>query len=217
MDFISKIIQDYADKHTAAEPEILYELNRYTHLNVLKPRMLSGHFQGRFLSFISKLKQPKYILDIGTYTGYSALALAEGLRKDGILFTLDNNEELQAISNKFFQQSNYNLQIKPVLGDAIESINALNKAIDAWDLIWIDADKSQYLDYYKLCIDKLSVGGIMLIDNVLWSGKVAIESDVNNDKDTKSLHEFNMFIQADTRVENILLPIRDGIMMLIKI
>jgi len=217
MDFISKIIQDYADKHTAVEPEILYELNRYTHLNVLKPRMLSGHFQGRFLSFISKLKQPKYILDIGTYTGYSALALAEGLRKDGTLFTLDNNEELQAISNKFFHQSDYNLHIKPILGDAIESIIELNKTIDAWDLIWIDADKSQYLEYYKLCIDKLKVGGIMLVDNVLWSGKVAVESEIINDKDTKSLHEFNVFIQNDSRVENVLLPVRDGIMMLIKI
>lgn len=217
MDFISKIIQDYADKHTAVEPEILYELNRYTHLNVLKPRMLSGHFQGRFLSFISKLKQPKHILDIGTYTGYSALALAEGLRKDGTLFTLDNNEELQVISNKFFHQSDYNLQIKPVLGDAIESIIELNKTIDAWDLIWIDADKSQYLEYYKLCIDKLNLGGIMLVDNVLWSGKVAVESEIINDKDTKSLHKFNVFIQNDSRVENVLLPVRDGIMMLIKI
>ncbi len=216
MDFLNPMIQNYADHHTAFEPEYLKELNRYTHLNVLKPRMLSGHFQGRFLSFISQMIGAKNILDIGTYTGYSALCLAEGLSKDGFLHTIDNNEELAPVSSDFFSKSPFSKQIISHLGQATAIIPQLNQNIDFWDIVWIDADKFNYLEYYHLVIDKVRKGGIIMADNVLWSGKVCEEQALINDEDTKSLDVFNKTILHDQRVNNLLLPIRDGIMMMRK-
>ena len=217
MDFIDKKIQSYAEMHTALEPDYLYELNRYTHTNVLQPRMLSGHIQGRFLAMISKLMRPDYILDIGTYTGYSALCLAEGLQKSGKLYTLEGNEEYAEVAQAHIAKSPLASQIILQKGDATRTIQEINYLVPAWDIVWIDAEKSEYELYFELCIDKVRKGGLIMADNVLWSGKVVNEKDLEKDEATRLLHQFNQKIQADKRVQNLLLPIRDGIMMMQKV
>jgi predicted O-methyltransferase YrrM len=208
MNFISPELEQYAGIHTSPESELLARINRETHLEVLQPRMLSGHLQGRLLALLSSLLKPKRILEIGTYTGYSALCLAEGLPDDGTLITIDVNEELQARVQGYFNDSNYKRQIEYYIGDAIELIPTLS---DTWDLVFIDADKKNYLNYYDLVIERMNPGGIILADNILWSGKVIDETA--QDRETVLLRKYNERIQADERVENILLPIRDGIMM----
>lgn len=217
MEFIDPAIQNYAELHTTAENELLARLNRYTHTSVLKPRMLSGHLQGRYLSMISCLIKPRNILDIGTYTGYSALCLAEGLQVDGKLYTIDNNEEVMETASRFINESGFAEKISLVKGDALEMIKELNGKVDAWDIVWMDAEKSEYINYYDLLIDKVASGGLIMADNVLWSGKVLDMESLERDKDTSMLDEFNKKVNADPRVENVLLPIRDGIMMIRKI
>jgi predicted O-methyltransferase YrrM len=207
MNFISPELEQYAGIHTSPESELLARINRETHLEVLQPRMLSGHLQGRVLSLLANLLKPKRILEIGTYTGYSALCLAEGLPDDGKLITIDVNEELQARVQGYFNDSSYKGQIDYHIGDAMELIPTLP---DMWDLVFIDADKKNYLNYYDLVIERTNPGGIILADNILWSGKVIDEAA--QDRETVLLRKYNERIQADERVENILLPIRDGIM-----
>ncbi len=212
MEFISKELSDYCENNTSPESEILAQLNRETHLKVVSPRMLSGHLQGRFLSFISKLQQPKLIVEIGTYTGYSALCLAEGLHPEGKLISIDVNEETSSFAKSFIAKTEYADKIELVLADAKEFVKTINEPID---LVFIDADKKNYLNYYHLVIDKIKSGGLIIADNVLWSGKITMpEKDM--DKETLALHQFNQFVQQDTRVENILLPIRDGLMVVRK-
>jgi caffeoyl-CoA O-methyltransferase len=207
MNFISPELAHYAGIHTSQESELLARINRETHLEVLQPRMLSGHLQGRLLSLLSSLLKPKRILEIGTYTGYSALCLAEGLPNDGKLITIDVNEELQARVQGYFNDSSYKGQIEYHIGDAMQLIPTLP---DMWDLVFIDADKKNYLNYYDLVIERMNPGGIILADNILWSGKVIDEEA--QDRETVLLRQYNERIHADERVENILLPIRDGIM-----
>ncbi len=206
-------IEEYILSHTSPENSLLKEISRETQAKILMPRMLSGYLQGRLLSMISKIIQPKNILEIGTYTGYSALCLAEGLQDDGILHTIEINDELENFILKFFNKSEYKNQIKLHIGDAL---NLILQMPDELDLVFIDADKRVYLDYYQLLIDKVKKGGIILADNVLWGGKV-IEPIQNKDEYTKGILAFNQFVQNDSRVENLILPIRDGIMMLRKI
>lgn len=208
MNFLPPGIEQYAETHTEKEPLLLQELNRETNLSVLMPRMLSGHLQGRFLSFLSKILRPKYILEIGTYTGYSALCLAEGLVNDGVLHTIDNNEELDEISKKYFNKSDYKDKIIKHTGNASDIIPTLAYS---WDLVFIDADKINYQKYYEMVIERVRPGGVILTDNVLWSGKVTVVPITENDKDTLAIHKFNSFINQDARIEKILLPIRDGV------
>lgn len=212
MEFISKELSDYCETHTSNETTILSKLNRETHLKVVSPRMLSGHLQGRFLSFISKLHQPKLIVEIGTYTGYSALCLAEGLKENGKLISIDVNEETSAFAKNFIAQTEYANIIELVIADAKEYVQTISEPID---IVFIDADKKNYLTYYDLVIDKISVGGLVIADNVLWSGKITM-SEKDMDKETLALHQFNQFVQQDERVENLLLPIRDGLMIVRK-
>lgn len=207
MEFIAQGLADYANAHSTVASSLLQRIERETHLEVLQPRMLSGPFQGRLLSLISKLVQPKRILEIGTYTGYSALCLAEGLTKEGKLITLDVNEELHKRVQGYFNASDYSEQIDYRIGDALDLIPALN---ETWDLVFIDADKKNYVNYYDLVVDRVRSGGLILADNVLWSGKVIDEKA--QDKETVLLRQYNERINRDERVENILLPIRDGIM-----
>lgn len=212
MEFIIKELSDYCENNTTPESEILSKLNRETHLKVVSPRMLSGHLQGRFLSFISKLQQPKLIVEIGTYTGYSALCLAEGLAKDGKLISIDVNEETSSFAKSFISKTEYANQINLVLADAKEFVTTINEPIG---LVFIDADKKNYLNYYHLIIDKIKPGGLIIADNVLWSGKITMP-EKEMDRETLALHQFNQFVQQDSRVENILLPIRDGLMIVRK-
>ncbi|RIA08798.1 putative O-methyltransferase YrrM [Flavobacteriaceae bacterium MAR_2010_72] len=207
MHFISEDLDDYIIKHSEDEPKLLQKLNRETHQKILQPRMLSGHYQGRVLSMISKLIQPKTILEIGTYTGYSALCLAEGIRLEGELHTIDINEELYDFQRKYFDLSSYGKQIHQYVGDALEIVPKLNMN---FDLVFIDADKENYCNYFELIIDKLNVGGVILSDNVLWSGKV-LESIKPDDVDTKGLIAYNALLKNDVRVETVMLPIRDGL------
>lgn len=207
MEFIAQGLADYANAHTSSSCNLLQRIERETHLEVLQPRMLSGPFQGRLLSLISKLVHPDRILEVGTYTGYSALCLAEGLTKEGKLITLDVNEELHKRVQGYFDASEYSEQIDYRVGDALYLIPALN---ETWDLVFIDADKKNYLKYYDLVVDRVRPGGLILADNVLWSGKVIDEKA--QDKETVLLRQYNERINLDERVENILLPIRDGIM-----
>ncbi len=212
MEFITKELSDYCETFTTHESELLSKLNRETHLKVVSPRMLSGHLQGRFLSFISKLQQPKLIVEIGTYTGYSALCLAEGLAEDGKLISIDVNEETSAFAKSFIEETEFNNKIELVLADAKEYIPTIQAPID---LVFIDADKKNYINYYQLVIDKLNRGGLIIADNVLWSGKITMPEN-EMDKETLALHQFNQFIQQDDRVANILLPVRDGLMVIRK-
>ena len=207
MNFIPEPIDNYAVKHSEDEPELLRELSRETWQKVLVPRMLSGHFQGRILALISKLIRPNTILEIGTYTGYSALCLAEGLQEDGTLHTIDKNEELYDFQRKYFDRSEYGQQIKQYLGDALECIDQLDLR---FDLVFIDADKHNYSNYFKAVIDKMNQGGLIISDNVLWSGKVTWTPDPK-DLDTNALIAYNTLLKEDPRVETVLLPIRDGL------
>ena len=212
MDFLPENIDRYSEGMTTKETDLLAKLARETHVNILNPRMLSGHLQGRFLSMISKMIQPNFILEIGTYTGYSALCLAEGLKPNGKLLTIDRNEELELILEKYISQSQYANQIEYQFGNAVDLIPTITNKID---LVFIDADKPNYSLYFDLVIDKIRPGGFILADNVLWSGKVA-EEIKENDKSTIAIHAFNQKIQNDPRVENVLIPIRDGIMVVRK-
>ena len=207
MHFLSEELENYAAQHTEDEPLLLQELNKRTHLNVLQPRMISGHFQGRFLRLLSKMVQPRTILEIGTYTGYATLCLAEGLHPEGVLHTIDIKEELTDLQREFFDRSGYGNQIVQHLGKAADIIPALDTT---FDLVFIDADKQNYAHYFDLVIEKMNRGGLILSDNVLWSGKV-VEEVKHNDKHTQALMAYNQKIKDDPRVETVLLPIRDGI------
>lgn len=207
MHFLPEAIDNYTVEHTQQEPEILAQLTRETYQKILQPRMLSGHYQGRLLSIISKIVSPSAILELGTYTGYSAICLAEGLKQGGVLHTLDVNEELQSIQNKYFQLSGYRNNIQQHLGEALNIIPTLK---GNFDLIFMDADKPNYPAYFNLIIDKLNPGGILLTDNVLWSGKV-VENVKEDDESTIALLEYNKLVATDDRLETIMLPIRDGL------
>jgi predicted O-methyltransferase YrrM len=213
MEFLDPDLEKYIDAHTEPESELLHKINRETHSEVLKPRMLSGHLQGRVLSMLSHMIQPENILEIGTYTGYSALCMAEGLKENGKIITLDVNEELAERVKEYFKSSEFSDKIEIQIGKALDIIPTLNKK---WDMVFIDADKSNYLNYYKLCIDQVGPGGYILIDNVLWSGKVLEKNRKKLDKDTESILELNAFVHQDDRVQNVLFPIRDGLMILRK-
>ena len=209
MEFIDEGIEEYARQHTEPENDLLKELVRETHAMVLQPRMLSGHLQGRFLSFIAKVYQPSLILEIGTYTGYSALCLAEGLNPTGRLITIDVNEELESFTRSFFNRSAYRDQIDYRIADAAVEIPLIDGPID---LVFIDADKRNYALYFDLVIGKMRSGGLILVDNVLWSGKIIEETA--KDKSTEALRDFNTKVANDPRVEPLLLPIRDGLFLL---
>ncbi|MEY4658366.1 MAG: hypothetical protein RJB36_132 [Bacteroidota bacterium] len=212
MEFITQELDEYCCNHTAGESDLLKRINRETHLEVLQPRMLSGHFQGRVLSMFSKMIQPKRILEIGTYTGYSALCLAEGLASDGKLITIDVNEELAKRVQSYFDASPFSEQINYVIAPALD---VLPKLEEEWDLVFIDADKQNYITYYEAVLPNVKKGGYIILDNVLWSGKVT-ELD-KNDKDTVLLRSLNDLIHSDARVEEVLLPIRDGLMVARKV
>ncbi|WP_298548099.1 O-methyltransferase [uncultured Aquimarina sp.] len=207
MHFIPEALDTYVVNHTEKEPELLQQLTRETYQKILQPRMLSGPYQGRVLSMLSKLINPKTILEIGTYTGYSALCLAEGMKKDGVLHTIDINEELEDFQRKYFDLSSYSDQIHQHIGNATEIIPNLDIK---FDLVFIDADKPNYSTYFELIIDKMNPGGIILSDNVLWSGKV-IEDLAEDDLSTQALLVYNKLLAEDKRVETVLLPIRDGL------
>ena len=211
-DIVNNKIEDYIRKNSSKEPEILKDLNKETHLKVLNPRMLSGHIQGRFLSIITKLIKPKKILEIGTYTGYSAICMAEGLIEKGIIHTIDINEELVSIQNKYFAKSKCNNSIIQHVGDARSIIKSIN---EKFDLVFLDADKENYIEYYELVIEKVKKGGLIIADNVLWTGKV-VEPEKDDDELTQYIIDFNKMINEDDRVENIILPLRDGLNVILK-
>ncbi|GAB4507250.1 MAG: O-methyltransferase [Allomuricauda sp.] len=207
MHFLSPILETYIANHSEDEPELLQELTRETHLKVIQPRMITGHFQGRVLSMLSKIIHPKYILEIGTYTGYSALCLAEGLQKDGELHTIEVNEELYPMQRRYFDKSGYGSQIHQHIGDALDIVPNLPQT---FDLVFIDAQKVNYDAYFEAVIQKTRPGSIILSDNVLWSGKV-VEPLQKSDKATEALLAYNQKLKEDNRVETVLLPIRDGL------
>jgi predicted O-methyltransferase YrrM len=207
MHFLSEDLEDYVALHSQKEPELLAQLNKETYQKILLPRMLSGHFQGRVLSMLSKLIRPKNILEIGTYTGYATLCLCEGMRENGLVHTIDIKEELIDFQRKYFDQSPWGNQIVQHLGEAIDIIPNLETK---FDLVFIDADKENYLNYYELIVPKMNKGGIILSDNVLWSGKV-VQPLQNGDESTRILLEYNKRLNEDPRVETVLLPIRDGL------
>lgn len=203
----------YIEDHTGEEDDILSELRRYTFLKVVHPRMISGPVQGKFLEMISKLIKPEKILEIGTYTGYSAICLARGLGDKGKLITIERNDELKEIYNRFFDKSGLLDKIKSITGDALQEIPRLE---DKFDMVFMDADKEEYPDYYQLIMPKLKSGGLMIVDNVLWDGKV-IKEEFREDKATQSIMKFNNLVNNDKQVENILLPLRDGLMLIRKL
>lgn len=212
MEITDPSLAEYSENHTSEEPSLLKELNRETHAKVLMPRMLSGHLQGRFLSMISHMMRPKKILEIGTYTGYSALCFAEGLAEDGILHTIDINDELSGIINSYFNRSGFSKKIHTHFGDASNIIPSIE---GPFDIVFIDADKVNYSKYFDLVFEKVRKGGLIIADNVLWSGKILDAGKA--DKDTKALMAFNEKIQKDDRIENVLVPVRDGLMIIRKI
>lgn len=212
MNFLDPEIERYSEEHTTPESVLLSQISRETYLEVLQPRMLSGHLQGRLLSMLSKMIAPSAILEVGTYTGYSALCLAEGLTSEGELITIDKNFELYDRVTAYFSQSSYVDQLRMIQGDALKVIPKLDKT---WDLIFIDADKENYLKYYELTMPHLKEGGYIIADNVLWSGKVVDSKE--EDIDTKSLRLFNNALMEDSRLEVLLLPVRDGLMLARKI
>ena len=209
MEILNEDLLRYAEEHTSPESDLLKKINRDTHAHVLMPRMLSGHLQGRVLAMISHMVRPHRILEIGTYTGYSALCMAEGLAQGGKIITIDINEELEQKVRGHFQSWEDKVEYR--IGNALQIIPTLN---DVFDLVFIDADKNNYSNYFDLVIDKVRPGGFILADNVLWSGKVL---NKNPDADTRAITAFNQKILNDSRVENVLLPIRDGIMMIRKL
>lgn len=201
----------YVEEHTEEENELLKKINRDTHVNMVNPRMLSGHLQGRILSMLSHMIAPKNVLEVGTFTGYSALCLAEGMQENGVLDTIDVNEELEKRVRTYIDNSIYKEKIIQHVGNALDIIPTLDKK---YDLVFLDADKENYLKYYPMLFDKISTGGYIVVDNVLWSGKV-IECE-KMDKKTQSIIDFNKFVNEDHRVQNVLFPIRDGLMILRK-
>jgi predicted O-methyltransferase YrrM len=213
MDFLPPKLEDFVTKNTSPENTNLYQLNRETHLKILQPRMLSGHVQGRILSMLSNMISPKNVLEIGTYTGYSAICFAEGMDTNGKLITIDINNELETFAKKHFKQAGFENIIDMKIGNALDIIPTLN---ETFDLIFIDADKNNYSNYYDLAFDKLNKGGYFIADNVLWSGKVVTE-EAKTDLDTKSLVDFCKKVHDDDRVENVLFPVRDGLMIIRKI
>ena len=211
MDILPHDLQAYLDDHCDPEPEGLQKLNRETHLKVLRPHMLSGHYQGRLLSFLSKMVQPKLILEIGTFTGYSAICLAEGLVEGGILHTIEVNREMEDIINSHFKLTNVENKIKLHFGQAEAIIPDLQE--DVFDLVFIDADKKNNFTYFQLVFDKVRSGGLIIIDNVLWKGKVY---GPENDADTQGIRKLNDHIAVDTRIEKLILPVRDGLLVIRK-
>ncbi len=207
MDFISEKLTEYISNNSNIEPEILARLNQETHQKILKPRMLSGHIQGRFLSMLSKMKSPSTILEIGTYTGYGTLCLLEGLKENGKIFTIDRNEELLKIQNKYFEESGKRDKIIQLTGNAKEILNDLN---ETYDLVFIDADKENYIEYFNQVSERLNKNGIIISDNVLWSGKV-LDSSLEKDEETNALVNFNKILNEDKRFETVILPLRDGL------
>jgi caffeoyl-CoA O-methyltransferase len=212
MDFLPEDLTAYADAHTSPEGEELRRLSRQTRAKVLYPRMLSGHFQGRLLSMLAHMMQPRRILEIGTFTGYSAICLAESLPDDGLLITIDKNEELETMARAAWADTPHVAKIDYRIGNALDLIPTLD---EVFDLIFLDADKQNYARYYDLVFDKLRPGGVILADNVLWSGKV-VQPVKPSDRDTQAVLAFNQKVQDDPRVENVLLPVRDGLMMIRK-
>lgn len=207
MHFLSPLLEKYIQDSSADEPQLLKALSDETHRKVIQPRMITGHFQGRVLSMLSKIIQPTTILEIGTYTGYSALCLAEGLRAGGELHTIDVNEELCDMQRKYFDQSDFGPQIIQHTGDALKIIPTLDMT---FDLVFIDAEKKEYPKYFELVMQKTTSGSVILSDNVLWSGKV-LEPINEKDKATKVLLDYNQMLKQDPRIETVLLPIRDGL------
>ncbi len=206
MIFIDEKILKYSIKNSDPPSNLLNDLERETNLKILQPRMLSGNFQGRFLSFLSKISKPKSVIEIGTYTGYSALCIAEGLDPNGVIHTIDNNEELTYIQNKYFEKSNYRSNIKQYTDDAIKILPKLNIT---FDFAFIDADKINYINYFEIIIKKMKKGGLIVSDNVLWSGKVLEEN--SQDEETEMLKKFNSMLKKDKRITNLIIPIRDGL------
>ena len=207
MIFIDEKIIEYSIKNSDPPSNLLNDLERETNLKILQPRMLSGNFQGRFLSFLSKISKPKSVIEIGTYTGYSALCIAEGLDPNGVIHTIDNNEELTYIQNKYFEKSNYRSNIKQYTDDAIKILPKLNIT---FDFAFIDADKINYINYYEIIIKKMKKGGLIVSDNVLWSGKV-LEEKNSQDEETEMLKKFNSMLKKDKRITNLIVPLRDGL------
>ncbi len=207
MHFLSPLLEEYIKNNSENEPKILQKLTRETHLKVIQPRMITGHFQGRVLSMLSKIISPKNILEIGTYTGYSALCLAEGLPKNGSLHTIEINDELEEMQRRYFNESDYGAKITQHIGNALEVIPNLDIV---FDLVFIDAKKTDYPKYFEATLKKTRPGSVILTDNVLWSGKVVEPLDPK-DKATKILLDFNTQLKEDPRVETVLLPIRDGL------
>jgi len=213
MDFLDEKLTSYVETHTKPESGLLQQLNRETWAKVLMPRMLSGHLQGRVLSMFCKMIQPDRILEIGTYTGYSALCMAEGLTPDGKLYTIDINEELEEIVQRYLKQSPYREKIITLTGNATSIIPGLN---ETFDLVFIDADKENYSNYYDLVFEKVKHGGYIIADNVLWSGNV-LKKKSEMDEETQAIDSFNKKVINDNRVENVLFPVRDGLMVIRKI
>jgi caffeoyl-CoA O-methyltransferase len=210
MELLSEDLTNYLDQHCEPEDELLKHINRETHLKVLMPRMLSGHYQGRLLSMLSKMIRPERILEVGTYTGYATLCLAEGLSENGLIHTIDINSELEDRVRENFSKSKYSQQIQYHIGNALTVIPELN---ETFDLVFIDADKKNNSTYYNLIFEKVRPGGLIIVDNVLWSGKVLTG---NQNKDTREISQFNLMINSDPRVEKLILPVRDGLFMILK-
>ncbi|MCX2745141.1 O-methyltransferase [Mangrovivirga sp. M17] len=213
MQFLPEDIYKYTVEHTQEEPEVLKELDRDTHLNVLMPRMISGHLMGRVLAMLSKMIRPKFILEVGTYTGYSAICFAEGLQENGHIFTIDKNEEIEEMAERYIEKAGLNDRITRIQGVASEVIPTLN---NKWDIVFLDADKKNYDLYYDQVFENVNKGGFILVDNVLWSGKVVGMHGKKIDSDTRAIMDFNERVHNDERVENVLFPIRDGLMVLRK-
>lgn len=213
MEFLDPGLAQYTEEHTSPEDKVLAELNRETNAHILMPRMLSGHLQGRVLSMISHMVKPKYILEIGTYTGYSAICLAEGLQEGGQVHTIDINDELMPLVNKYIAKASLQNKIIAHTGNALNIIPTLTPL---FDIVFIDADKINYSNYFDLVIDKIPSGGFIIADNVLWSGKI-IDPIEKMDNDTRALNSFNKKVHNDRRVENVLLPVRDGLLLIRKI
>lgn len=205
MHLVSSEIENYIEQFSSPEDEVLRELSRETHLKIQMPQMVSGNMQGQFLEMISRLIQPKRILEVGTFTGYSAICMAKGLSNGGLLYTIDVNEELQPMCARYFERANLTSKIKHLIGDATKIIPELK---ETFDLVFIDADKINYSNYYDLVFDKVRVGGYIIVDNVLWSGKVIEDK---KDKDTLAIHQYNQKVSSDSRVKNFLLSLRDGL------
>lgn len=212
MEFLDPKIDEYVSAHSEDEPLVLKELTRETWLKAINPRMLAGHLQGRTLSMISHMIKPKTVLEIGTFTGYSAICLAEGLAQNGKIITIDINEELEYFAKKYFVKAGIETKIEQRIGDAMELVPSITEELD---LVFIDADKTNYANYYEMVLPKLRIGGYIIADNVLWSGKI-LEDSNKYDADTKALIDFNKKVQSDNRVQNVLFPIRDGIQVIRK-